>query len=109
MKRRNFLVCLAAAALALGGCGRPAPASSPAASGEAGSASSAGTGHSYPVTITNYDYAGNEVSYTYQQAPRRVVAVYQGSIETMIALGLEITWWPATGWTTRSRRSGRQA
>ena len=89
MKRRNFLVCLAAAALALGGCGRPAPASSPAASGEAGSASSAGTDHSYPVTITNYDYAGNEVSYTYQQAPRRVVAVYQGSIETMIALGLE--------------------
>ena len=86
MKRRNFLVCLAAAALALGGCGRPAPASSPAASGEAGPA---GTDHSYPATITNYDYAGNEVSYTYQQAPRRVVAVYQGSIETMIALGLE--------------------
>lgn len=43
----------------------------------------------YPVTITNYDYAGREVSYTYNQAPERVVAVYQGSIETMIALGLE--------------------
>ena len=45
-------------------------------------------GH-YPVTITNYDAAGQEVQYTYSQAPQRVVAVYQGSIETMIALGLE--------------------
>ena len=43
----------------------------------------------YPVTITNYNYAGDEIEYTYSQAPERVVAVYQGSIETMIALGLE--------------------
>lgn len=42
-----------------------------------------------PVTITNYNFAGEEVSCTYTQAPQRVVAVYQGSIETMIALGLE--------------------
>lgn len=43
----------------------------------------------YPVTITNYNYAGEPVTYTYTQAPQRVVAVYQGSIESMIALGLE--------------------
>lgn len=43
----------------------------------------------YPVTITNYNYAGEEVSYTYNEAPQRVLAVYQGCIETMIALGLE--------------------
>ena len=43
----------------------------------------------YPVTVTNYNYAGDEVTYTYNKAPERVVAVYQGSIETMIALGLE--------------------
>mgnify|MGYP003232624720 FL=1 len=43
----------------------------------------------YPVTITNYNYAGQEVSYTYIEAPQRVLAVYQGCIETMIALGLE--------------------
>lgn len=43
----------------------------------------------YPVTITNFDSAGNEIQYTYSRAPERVVAVYQGSIETMIALGLE--------------------
>lgn len=43
----------------------------------------------YPVTITNYNYDGQEVSYTYNEAPQRVLAVYQGCIETMIALGLE--------------------
>ena len=48
----------------------------------------AADGH-YPVTITNYDYAGQEVSYTYEKAPEKVLAVYQSCIETMIALGLE--------------------
>lgn len=43
----------------------------------------------YPVTITNYNYAGEEVTYTYEKAPERVVCVYQCCIETMIALGLE--------------------
>lgn len=43
----------------------------------------------YPVTITNYNYAGEEVTYTYEKAPEKVIAVYQGSIETLIALGLE--------------------
>lgn len=46
-------------------------------------------GSHYPVTITTYDYAGDEVTTTYEKAPGRVVAVYQGCIETMIALGLE--------------------
>lgn len=45
-------------------------------------------GH-YPVTITNYNYAGEPVTYTYEKAPEKVIAVYQGCIETMIALGLE--------------------
>lgn len=43
----------------------------------------------YPVTITNYNYAGEAVTYTYEKAPEKVIAVYQGCIETMIALGLE--------------------
>lgn len=43
----------------------------------------------YPVTVTTYDYAGNEVQTVYEKAPEKVIAVYQGSIETMIALGLE--------------------
>lgn len=45
-------------------------------------------GH-YPVTVTNYNYAGDEISLTFEKAPEQVLAVYQGSIETMIALGLE--------------------
>lgn len=43
----------------------------------------------YPVTITTYDSEGNEVKTTYEKAPEKVVAVYQGCIETMLALGLE--------------------
>ncbi|MDR3239992.1 MAG: ABC transporter substrate-binding protein [Clostridiales bacterium] len=43
----------------------------------------------YPVTITNYNYAGEEITLTFDKAPERVLAVYQGCIETMIALGLE--------------------
>lgn len=43
----------------------------------------------YPITITTYDYEGNEIKTTYEKAPEKVLAVYQGSIETMLALGLE--------------------
>ena len=43
----------------------------------------------YPLTITTYDYDGNEIETTYEKAPEKVLAVYQGSIETMLALGLE--------------------
>lgn len=69
--------------LSLSACSAGAPSSpSPTPPG------SAGTGP-YPVTITNYDSTGNPVEYTYDKAPERVLAVYQGSIETMIALGLE--------------------
>lgn len=43
----------------------------------------------YPVTVTNYNFAGNEVTLTFEKAPERVIAIDQGQIETMIALGLE--------------------
>lgn len=43
----------------------------------------------YPVTITNFNYSGEEITLTFEKAPERVLAVYQGCIETMIALGLE--------------------
>ena len=43
----------------------------------------------YPVTITNYNYAGEPVEYTYEKAPERVICVYQCCIENMLALGLE--------------------
>ena len=43
----------------------------------------------YPVTITTYNFAGEEVTTTYERVPEKVIPVYQGSLETMIALGLE--------------------
>lgn len=43
----------------------------------------------YPVTITTYGSDGAEIQTIYEKAPEKVVAVYQGSIETMLALGLE--------------------
>lgn len=43
----------------------------------------------YPVTITTYDYEGNEIETIYEKAPEKVLCVYQGTIETMIALGLQ--------------------
>lgn len=89
MKQQHHLrtgVLALTLALLTAGCapatGTSAPSPAPA------TAETAADGH-YPVTVTNYNYLGDEVSYTYAEAPQRVVAVYQGSIETMIALGLE--------------------
>ncbi|MBO3443566.1 ABC transporter substrate-binding protein [Clostridium sp. CCUG 7971] len=43
----------------------------------------------YPVTITTYNYKKEPVEITFNKAPEKVVAIYQNSIETMLALGLE--------------------
>jgi iron complex transport system substrate-binding protein len=43
----------------------------------------------YPVTITTYNYSKEPVEITFYEAPEKVVAIYQNSIETMLALGLE--------------------
>ena len=43
----------------------------------------------YPVTITTYNYLKEPVEITFDKAPERVVAIYQNSIETLLALGLE--------------------
>ena len=34
----------------------------------------------YPLTITTYDYDGNEIETTYEKAPEKVLDVYQGRI-----------------------------
>lgn len=78
----------AACALALAACGQQS-APAPSQQAQAAAPVTGETAGHYPVTIINYDESGREVSYTYSKAPERVVAVYQGSIETMIALGLE--------------------
>lgn len=43
----------------------------------------------YPLTITSYGPDGEEYTSTYEKAPEKVVAVYQGCVETLLALGLE--------------------
>ena len=43
----------------------------------------------YPLTITTYGSDGQELETTYEKAPEKVLAVYQGCIETLLALGLE--------------------
>lgn len=43
----------------------------------------------YPVTIMTYGTDGSEIATVYEKAPERALAVYQGSIETLLALGLE--------------------
>lgn len=53
------------------------------------SASAFAAATEYPLTITTYDYEGNEIETVYEKAPEKVVAIYQGSVETMLALGLE--------------------
>ena len=101
MKKAISLLLALVIVLGLAACGgKDAPAGGPQSpadapdaqqpAGPTGSAEPAGpeTGH-YPVTITNYDYEGNPVEYTYEKAPERVICVYQGCVETMIALGLE--------------------
>lgn len=42
----------------------------------------------YPVTITTYDASKNPVEITFNEEPKRVLAVYQSSIENLLALGL---------------------
>lgn len=72
MKRNKALMCLTMAVCLI-------LAMIPAAAAEG----------SYPVTVETYDYAGNVIETTYEKAPEKVICVYQGTIETMIALGLE--------------------
>lgn len=43
----------------------------------------------YPLTITSYGPDGEEYTSVYEKAPEKVAAVYQGCVETLLALGLE--------------------
>jgi iron complex transport system substrate-binding protein len=54
-----------------------------------GSAAEAPEHSDYPVRIANYNYKKEPVQLVFTKAPERVVAIYQNSIETLLALGLE--------------------
>ena len=51
----------------------------------------------YPVTITTHDSEKKERKITIKEKPKKVLAVYQNSIETMLALGLEDNMVAASG------------
>lgn len=106
MKINRMMKGMAAMVLALGllaGCGSSAPqggaaSSTPpenASSQPAGSASSqpgdaaSGTRTQYPLTITTYNYAKEQVACTFEKAPERVWAQNQDNIEILLALGLK--------------------
>jgi iron complex transport system substrate-binding protein len=86
MKKSLFLavgLVVLAAQMVMAGGARSSSGNEPAANPAV-----AADGH-YPVTITNYNFAKEPVTMTFYKAPERVVAVYQNSIETLLALGLE--------------------
>ena len=95
MKRNHRIPALAlalAVAASLAACSGGTPAETGTTAPQTSAPVQTGTADTdgpYPVTITNYDYSGAPVTYTYEKAPERVLCVYQGCIETMIALGLE--------------------
>ncbi|BDF71316.1 iron ABC transporter substrate-binding protein [Oscillospiraceae bacterium] len=62
----------------------PAPVTAPSA---APAATPAADSH-YPLTITTYNYAKEQVQYTFEKAPERVYAQAQDNIEILLALGL---------------------
>ena len=43
----------------------------------------------YPLKISTYNYAKEPVEITFEKPPEKIIAVYQNSIETLLALGLE--------------------
>ena len=84
MKKQLLAAGLCALLLfAAGGCGgNPSGSSSKAAV-------SANQQTGYPVTIKNFDSQGNPVETTYEKPPKRIVALWQNSIETLLQLGAE--------------------
>lgn len=103
MKKKKSLLVVGFLALALliAGCQKndsqvtetkdPAPVETPVADNTEKKEGSEveNTDDYYPVTIENYNHAKEVVSQEYTEAPKKVLAVYQNSIETMLALGLE--------------------
>lgn len=86
MKKIISLITLMLLILNLSGCSK---SNNEDVVGKNQEAVSENSNQHYPVTITTYDYEGNEIKTTYEKAPEKVLAIYQGSIETMLALGLE--------------------
>lgn len=86
--KKKLVLCIVALSLILGGCTSGNEQAQSAEKSES-ELSSTETASHYPVTVTTYNYAKEPVEITFEKAPEKVVAVYQNSIETLLALGLE--------------------
>lgn len=89
MKKLKKVIILLLSLLMVIGLTACASTSKNDANKENGLETSEGNDSHYPVTIKTYNYAKEPVEITFNKAPEKVVAVYQNSIETMLALGLE--------------------
>lgn len=85
MKKIKLAALVLAATMILSACSGAAPENSTKANEAVFTESNA----HYPVTITTYNYKKEPVEITFEKAPEKVFAVYQDSIETLLALGLE--------------------
>lgn len=85
MKKLRWTALILAATLLFTACTQTAPQEAIKANETVKSESNA----HYPVTITTYNYKKEPVEITFEKAPEKVFAVYQDSIETLLALGLE--------------------
>ncbi len=97
MKKLLTFLLVATLAISLFGCAptetpaptTEAPAETTAVETTAVETTTAQVDSHYPVTIQTYNRAKEAIDVTFEKAPERVVAVYQDSVETMLALGLE--------------------
>lgn len=85
MKKIKLAALVLAATMILSACSGAAPENSTKANEAVYTESNA----HYPVIITTYNYKKEPVEVTFEKAPEKVFAVYQDSIETLLALGLE--------------------
>lgn len=85
------LLLTGAMALSLTACSTGTTGSAPESkitSDNSSSGDTSTTSH-YPVTIDTFNYAKEPVQCTFDKAPEKVIAFWQNSVETMLALGLE--------------------
>ena len=91
MKKSTRMISLllaGAMALGLSACGTDVNTSAPESKSASSAADASAAAH-YPVTIDTFNYAKEPVQCTFEKAPERVIAFWQNSVETMLALGLE--------------------
>lgn len=87
MKKTISAILVGLMILGVAGCGNKNTETTPKAESKVEDSNNQSS--HYPVTIKTYNYAKEPVDITFEKSPEKVVAVYQNSIETLLALGLQ--------------------